>query len=324
MSNSGRKINYSLRPAKNIERKMMRDMFQRLNAYSSLSEYMYIGFGAKYFEDFSLFHRQLHIDKMISIESDMTNKKRYEFNKPFSCIDIMFGMSNHVLPKIQYTNKVVAWLDYDSRFNLDMLNDLGYLAGTVDSGSTISISYNSEIYSQGDLGSKDGKVLSYKDKFIELVGSENIPATFDERGWLDHSNFSKFLRGAALSRMERVINERNATVLGGDKFCFKQVMYFNYADGSKMTTLSYIVFKETERDLIDGCRLTELSFYRESDDDYCIEVPNLTLKEIRFLSEVMPSTEVKPIEPKIFAVKDVELFKMNYKYFPNFTEIESC
>jgi hypothetical protein len=101
-------------------------------------------------------------------------------------------------------------------------------------------------------------------------------------------------------------------------------MYFNYADGQKMTTLSYLAFKKSDKVLIDNCRLEEMKFYREMDDDYHIEVPNLTLKEIRYLSEVMPSNSVEPIEPEVFAVKDVNLFKENYRYFPSFTEIETC
>ena len=113
MSNSGRKINYAVRPAKNIERKMMRDLFTRLRTFGRLEDYRYIGFGSKYFSDFILFHKSLNILEMISIESDIHNQARYEFNKPFSDIKMEWGRSTERLPEIVINKKKsIYWLDY--------------------------------------------------------------------------------------------------------------------------------------------------------------------------------------------------------------------
>lgn len=135
MSNSGRKINYSVRPAKNVERKMMRDFFLRLSHFGRIEDYRYIGFGSKYFSDFIIFHRHLNISEMISIEADTNNRARYEFNKPYSNIRMEWGHSSEVLPKLaQSAKKTIYWLDYDGAFEPFMLQDAAIVAEGISSG----------------------------------------------------------------------------------------------------------------------------------------------------------------------------------------------
>ncbi|RMG75351.1 MAG: hypothetical protein D6711_06830, partial [Chloroflexi bacterium] len=64
MPSSSRKINYGLRPAKHIERKMLIEIFRRLSEFGSVESYRYIGFGALYFNDFYQFHKYLGIQNM--------------------------------------------------------------------------------------------------------------------------------------------------------------------------------------------------------------------------------------------------------------------
>ena len=47
-------INYELRAAKSVERKMLCEAFSRLSLLESIKNYGYIGFGSAYFTDFSL------------------------------------------------------------------------------------------------------------------------------------------------------------------------------------------------------------------------------------------------------------------------------
>src|ERR1700761_6192677 len=113
MSSSFEKINYSLRPNKSIERKMICEAFTRLSLLDHLSNYRYIGMGSAYFADFILFHRNLGMTNLISIEKEESKKARFEFNKPFSCIDIKYGNSSTVLPNLELEkSKNIVWLDY--------------------------------------------------------------------------------------------------------------------------------------------------------------------------------------------------------------------
>ena len=84
-------MNYLFRPAKNIERKMLCEALSRLSVISDVKHYQYVGFGSVYFADFSLFHKQLGIQKLISIECDEDMETRVRFNQPYSCIDDKVG-----------------------------------------------------------------------------------------------------------------------------------------------------------------------------------------------------------------------------------------
>ena len=76
--NSPKKINYETRPFKFTERKMLLSTFIRLsNKYES--PYQYIGFGGLTFTDFKLFHKELHIEKMHSIEGGDFSTERLSF-----------------------------------------------------------------------------------------------------------------------------------------------------------------------------------------------------------------------------------------------------
>src|ERR1039458_7349749 len=87
---SYRKVQYELRSAKQVERRMLIDARQTLGAAGfNIPEFQYTGFGSIYFVDFVLFHKYLGIKKMWSVEHDLTIKKRIRFNRPFSFVKIL-------------------------------------------------------------------------------------------------------------------------------------------------------------------------------------------------------------------------------------------
>jgi len=81
------KINYMFRPKKQIERKILIELFQKIqNTLNiNISEYRYIGLGSIYYYDFILFHKYLNIRDMVSLD-DKEDYNRFEFNKPFDFI----------------------------------------------------------------------------------------------------------------------------------------------------------------------------------------------------------------------------------------------
>lgn len=70
MSRSGDLINYSLRPRKNIERKILCDIIRSLSFFGRVDEYRYLGFGSFYYQDYILFHKEFSITQAISFEKD--------------------------------------------------------------------------------------------------------------------------------------------------------------------------------------------------------------------------------------------------------------
>ena len=110
MSKSAVTINYEIRPCKFVERRMLLASLSRiLGAIRKEQEYQYIGFGGCSFTDFKLFHRELQINQMISIENGSYSGCKLELNKPFQCIKILRGDSNTVLPTIDLSIPSLIW-----------------------------------------------------------------------------------------------------------------------------------------------------------------------------------------------------------------------
>jgi hypothetical protein len=141
MPGSYESINYALRPAKNIERRMLCEAFRRLIEFGRLESYRYVGFGSTYFSDFSLFHKSLRIMNNVSIERDIGNKERFEFNRPYKCINLEFGHSNAILPSLTWDMRTIAWLDYDYNLDQGVLTDVKFVCASAPSGSIISARY---------------------------------------------------------------------------------------------------------------------------------------------------------------------------------------
>lgn len=318
MSNSGRKINYSVRPAKNVERKMMRDFFLRLSHFGRIEDYRYIGFGSKYFSDFIIFHRHLNISEMISIEADTNNRDRYEFNKPYSNIRMEWGHSSEVLPKLaQSAKKTIYWLDYDGAFEPFMLQDAAILAEGISSGSVFSVSFNCQPPEFAD-----GDIDSLKDALIKQVNKKNIPASLDLRGWKSSRNNAIFLKNCIRDEIGAVLKDRNLSEENSAlKMKFEQRLFFTYADGAPMATVAFLFFNEEDEKYIGNCRLDDLYYSKKGDDPFDITMPNLTIKEIRHLMEIRP--DQSKLNERIFTPKDAESLWQNYRYFPGFSEIEA-
>jgi hypothetical protein len=49
---------------------MLCEIFGRVHPFQPVDEYVYVGFGSVWFQDFILFHRHLGMRDMISIERD--------------------------------------------------------------------------------------------------------------------------------------------------------------------------------------------------------------------------------------------------------------
>ena len=86
------KLNYALRPSKQVERKLLVEAMQKLSHEGlPISDYTSLGFGAPFYADFQVFHRYLFIDKMICVEGGSI-PKRMIFNKPFGFIELRLDM----------------------------------------------------------------------------------------------------------------------------------------------------------------------------------------------------------------------------------------
>lgn len=326
MSRNSRNINYTLRIAKSVERKMLCNIFQKLSVFHPLEDYRYIGFGALYFADFYLIHRQLGIKKMVSIEKSnaKTTKARYNFNKPFSCIDIKFDSSSAILPEIKWKDPTIVWLDYTDALSSEILTDLDTILRNAISGSFLIISVNAEskIYDSND------KHLSRLDVLRERIGSSKIPRKVNLKQ-ISNRELPVVYNQILNKEVENILLERNAGTK--NKMKFFQLLNLKYNDNAPMYSFGGLLLDSTEQEeLFDKVKFNEMIFACTGEEYFEIQVPNLTFKEIKFLESIMPDgvnekgeildkSNLKHIDPEI-PKKDVLKFTKIYQYFPTFAE----
>lgn len=318
---SFRKINYSLRPAKAVERKMISFALKKLNRFENLSNYQYIGFGATTFHDFVLFHKDLGINKMISIEVSR-NKQRFDFNKPFHCIEMKYGDSQSILPSTDWRQKTILWLDYDKLINSSHLDDVITFFSSANSGSAFLLTLNCDY----ELYGKENE--DRRQKITDEIGTENLH--FGNK-LIDFSpnNIPNTLYKIINNKINSTLINRNGPLKAEDKLCYEQLFHFHYADGVKMLTIGGMLLNVTDKELFDSVQFDEYSFIKRNEEFFNIEVPVLTTKEIRFLNSQLPNgitddgdfvipihTSVNPNLP----ISDIQKFSKIYSFFPLYTE----
>lgn len=310
------KINYSLRPAKHIERKMMAEVFRHLPSFGDIASYRYIGFGSIYFSDFYLFHKILGINDMVSIEKDEHNEKRFLFNRPFKCIDVKFGSSLEVLPKMTWEQRSIIWLDYDGTISKDVLADVEYLSSSVAMGSIIIVTLNA----QPERVEKDDPVDRAVDLLKTKVGDNNVPTDITGHSLRKWGTALAYRRIIHNKVMEAIAN-KNGGRTHSNKINYKQLFHFNYKDGAQMLTVGGIIYDEGQKQLFNVDFLKDkFDFLMTEDTPYEIHVPNLTYREIRHLDSLLPG-DLSDTDINI-PLEDLSSYKTIYRYFPVFAESE--
>ena len=328
MSKSYREIDYRLRLAKNVERKMLAEAFRRLSKFARVDFYRYVGMGSLYFSDFILFHRALGFRQMISIEKaeNAVNQERFRFNQPFKCVQIEFGSTNSVLPKLSWEMNNVVWLDYDGKLTKEVLADTFLIASQIASGSMFLISINSNSFGnpdeEDDKSEEDSKLLSPLKALEKILGKEKIPAgttKTDLEGW----KLAEIYRQILNNEIEEALNERNQVLTIDKRVQYQQLFNFHYEDGAKMLTVGGIFYTEESKLKLDECVFHELDFYRPHNESYRINAPLLTFKEIRALNVCLPFDDKdceQPLPP--ISESDKNKYAQLYRYYPTFAETE--
>lgn len=313
MAGSYKRINYRLRPAKNIERKMIVDALRRLRTFAPLTGYRYVGLGSTYFSDFALFHKALDIQEMTSIEQDEKSAKRFEFNAPFGCVTMAFGRSTDVLPTLPWDKETIVWLDYDGSLDGTMLADIRFVVAEALPGSVITISVNVHPVA---LDAQPGRF----EKLRGDVEPENVPAHVsndtDLAGW----KLAQVCRQIVDNTIAATLRDRNAGVGADEQMKYLQLFNFHYQDDAKMLTVGGLLYRADQEDKVRECAFGDFAWVKNGADPHLIEVPNLTFREMRHLNEQLPRGDElgAPGVPD----KDVERYEKVYRYFPAFVDAE--
>jgi|GEM_PF-205467 len=343
---SYQKIDYSIRPAKCIERKLFCEIIGKLAPLQKIEEYRYIGFGSLFFSDFILFHKTFGFSDMVSIEKNTLEEKRFRYNSPYNCVELKFGAAAEVLPTLKWDKPVILWLDYDGKISEEVFADIGHFCTNAKKHSIIIVTVNANV-SQSK--TYDSEKLA-KDRLKELtqqVGVGRVPHNITGDN-LDLEGKYKILKRIITNEIKQDISERKDPFDDKDNFIYKQMFYYTYQDGAKMLTTGGILLDELEEESFRQLQLDQSKYYKCEDDVYNIVAPNLTFKETRFLDKMLPIKDGDEIqdyedeekgdendkflanEKKVYPrlrisdlpKEDVDYYKEIYRFFPNFVETE--
>lgn len=323
MSPSFEKIDYSIRPAKHTERRMLSEAFRRLWPFQSISDYVYVGFGAIAFADFILFHRNLGVREMLSIERDAEGIERVRENVPFD-IKIDNRVSSQVLPELSWEKPHILWLDYEDPLSTDILMDAAIVAANAASGTALAISFNchrAREVNEADQAKASGEEIQALDLFRDRFGRGRVGPDVSEEdlyGW----PFGKIGRKLIKSEIESGLATRNMSADPNDIVSFHIICEIEYQDGAKMTTLVGIFVAGRDAKKLSACQFEALDFLAEGEDSIRIVVPKLTIREIRNLERQLPLAVGATINRGNVPADDAKKFGELYRYLPNFAVLE--
>lgn len=317
---SSNKINYELRPCKFAERRMFLALLQEICVTFGLDEYRYVGFGSIYYTDFKIFHKELHINNMVSIEGS-TNafiQKRADFNLPYNCIELCLGQSTDVLTDLTWDEKNIVWMDYDSVLHHYMFQDIEHLFQRLVVGSCYFFSCNKQ------LRNSETNTNYQLNEFEEHYG-DLVPDGLEQKE-LTKKNEAYVIRQMLLNKINSILRLRNETLEEEEKLIFKQVIFIQYEEhrGARMVTLGgFLDYEFENRAKSSSMNLTRFPFMSNNEDIYIIDIPKLTKKEVDFVNSKLPEEDIKELNTTVDFLTEDEItnYAKNYKYLPHYLDV---
>jgi len=253
---------------------------------------------------------------MISIEGASTNfvKERFTKNRPYDCINLIFGNSSTVLPQIDFSDRNIVWLDYDDAFSRSMVTDASTVAGKLDSGSFVGVTFSNSVPT--DKKGADKKIEELKAQFPEYTDTNSKITDFTG------GKIGEFARTVFAEELQKALSDADAGKPKSSHRKLHQICYFKYRDGASMTTLGWLVVSNSEEPKLEDCDLDSLGFYSTGETPFLIRVPKITPHETRELEKRLLD-EARVAEVEWIPDEERSAFYGSYRYLPNFGIIES-
>ena len=312
-------FNYNYRPAKSIERKLFVELLKEIYGVTEARKCTYIGFGSIFFTDFKMIHKELGIKKMINIENKVEDKIRFEFNKPYSCIDLQWGMSTDVLLNIDYIGKKIFWLDYDETLQSYMFEDIETIFTNLEPGSFYMATCNSSL-------------PKYIDKTTGVYKPEKFTADFAD--YVPYELTHMMMTGAQSPYLIRdmvnrcinhILEQRNAVLDPPEQLVYQQLLFLSYKDRAPMFSTGGLLLRR--KDLNDQSIKTikTLAYVKTGSQDLLdIQSPVLTSSEIDLINSHLPKPKGRFLNLRKldFIPEDQREKYFNvYRYYPSYVEI---
>jgi hypothetical protein len=276
---------------------MLCDALRLLRMLRPVEDYQYVGLGHWQFVDFELMRREVGIRSMVSIERNTAQKARFEENKPFAEIDLLFGDAFDRLQDIDLDRPTVAWLDYTSKLDAAALGDLRYLAGKLPPGSVLACTVNCH-------PDREDERL---DALRRLLGDEIVPGDVAEAD-LDRVGLPRVQRRIL---MEQVGAAAAVRIPSGT---LQQFMLLRYADRAPMLFWAALLVDESIAEAVDRVPFARLEQCSDGEEPLEISVPWLSTREVIALNEQIRAGTV----PNVPGLKkqECEAYARLHRWYP--------
>jgi hypothetical protein len=311
------RVNYLLRPSKQVERKMIIEALQKLLPLGyDIPSYRYVGMGSVYYVDFVLFHKHLHITSMLCVEARPI-ERRMRFNRPYEFVELHMGRVAEVLPSLNRTSPHLLWLDYDHPLNEEILGDLATAVKVVAPGSVVIATVTAQLMELERAATLDEMKLRSKtwaSKYSEWFASyvETVSTSMLTRKNIAPL-FSTVLRNLCVDR----VRERTDAELE-----FLPIFNFRYADGQSMLTFGGLVDTPAKVNAIRESGYLEEAVVAAGPEPIGISVPQLTVREKLWLDQHLRGLPDAKGEDVAFELdqSEIEGYAQYAKYYPVYYE----
>ncbi len=303
------KVFYDLRPAKQIERKMIIDTLLRMSQGGfKISDYQYTGFGSVYFVDFILLHKILGLRNLLNVEYSSKIKKRVAFNSPFSLIRHEFKPISDVIPTLNRDLSHLLWLDYDDIINRGIVEDVVAASAQLSRSSFLLVTVDVEPPA-GPEGPEEWQ------SFFEDEVGQYLDAGLQLNDY-SRSNLPRL-------NASTLLNAVKAGLVGRSGISFHPLFNFVYKDGHRMLTIGGLIGGAPDIRNLGACDFEGLTFIRNNlgEEPYEIRVPRLTKKERLYLDSFMPSADKWKPHAFEMSAEDVAAYREIYRFYPSFAEL---
>lgn len=317
-------INYNLRSAKSIERKIILETIRGLYPPNEISKYRYVGFGSIFFADFRLVHKELGINRMVCIEGS-DDEQRFQFNKPYKCIELRMGMSNRVLPNLDWSCKNIVWLDYDRTLQPYMFDDLETLTTCLKADSFLILTCNGTLPSFRErVKNENGQTIDRAkiEEFKRLFG-DHAPFEIEEKDF-SKANVPGLLRKMFANCIESKLQALNGVKLNSQKIKFLQLFNICYKDNADMYTFGGLFLENSKLRTMKAKPEARRSFISTGEDSFNISSPIITNREVDLMNQYLPNGLKRFLKTKQiqFIPEPMrQTYHSFYRYFPHFMEI---
>ncbi len=305
------KVPYELRPAKQVERRMLLETLETLAHLGfPIRDFQYTGLGSIYFIDFIMLHKVLGIKRLLSVERSEQARKRVKFNQPFRCVDVKLGKIGDFIPALgRRRSGHILWLDYDSVILREHLADVWLAAASLRRHSILIVTVDAEPPIE------NGTPRRWRNHFRNEAGP-----------YLGSSvSVKDFAESQLVLRNRDVLLRAITSGLSSRDLEYIPLFNFSYADGHEMLTIGGMLGNDDDRDLL--CRpkgpLRDFPYIRFSprDEPFRINVPLLTRKERIHLDQAMPASGRWTLKQFELPEELVRAYKDIYRYLPVYAEL---